>query len=113
MLEVRSLALAATRPIDARIEELAKGKATIVVVSHDLQLMKKLCRRLVLLHGGEVLANGAPDSVVTRYLTIVGLEGSAVIQGAFSLKSGSTQNTRRPKVLYWSAFIPVAVFAVV
>lgn len=66
----------------ARIEELARGKTTIVVVSHDLQLMKKLCRRLVLLHGGEVLENGPPESVVTRYLAVVGLSGSAV-RGAF------------------------------
>ena len=37
----------------------------VVVVLHDLALAARFCDRLVLLHGGEVVAQGHPDDVLT------------------------------------------------
>lgn len=45
----------------------AEGK-TIVVVSHRLGDIKVLCDRLILLTGGEVVAAGDPDDVISYYL---------------------------------------------
>jgi len=38
----------------------------VVIVMHDLSLAARFCDRLVMLHGGTVLAIGAPDQVLTE-----------------------------------------------
>lgn len=52
-----------------QIMELLQGRARagagVLVVLHDLALAGRFCDRLVLLQGGRVLADGAPDSVLT------------------------------------------------
>jgi len=39
--------------------------AAVVVVLHDLSLAARFCHRLVLMHRGRVLAEGAPEAVLT------------------------------------------------
>lgn len=41
------------------------GGRTLVVVTHDLALAAALCEHLVLLQGGRVVAQGAPEAVLT------------------------------------------------
>jgi lipopolysaccharide transport system ATP-binding protein len=41
---------------------------TIFFVSHDLSAVTRLCKRVVLLEGGRVTAEGQPQEVVNRYL---------------------------------------------
>jgi lipopolysaccharide transport system ATP-binding protein len=41
---------------------------TIFFVSHDLAAVTRLCKRVVLLEGGRVTAEGQPQEVVNRYL---------------------------------------------
>ncbi|MGE5147682.1 MAG: ABC transporter ATP-binding protein, partial [Candidatus Eiseniibacteriota bacterium] len=43
----------------------AASGAAVVVVLHDLSLAARFCHRLVLLHEGRVLAEGAPEAVLT------------------------------------------------
>ena len=42
-----------------------EGDPTIVVVSHDINLAARYCDRLVLLRGGAIVADGAPQVVLT------------------------------------------------
>ncbi|WP_337998128.1 ABC transporter ATP-binding protein [Oleispirillum naphthae] len=42
----------------------AEGRG-VVVVLHDLTLAARFCARLVLLHGGRVMADGTPEEVLT------------------------------------------------
>ncbi len=51
-----------------RIAELRGQGVTIVFVSHDLALLQRVCRRSVLLHGGQIKADGDTVSVVESYL---------------------------------------------
>ena len=50
-----------------RMEELIKGGATVLMVSHDLELIKKYCSRTVLLDKGRKAADGRPEEVIAAY----------------------------------------------
>jgi ABC-type polysaccharide/polyol phosphate transport system ATPase subunit len=55
----------------ARISDFrARGK-TIVLVSHDLDAVRKFCDRAILIDQGGVRADGHPDEVTARYLADV------------------------------------------
>jgi ABC-type multidrug transport system ATPase subunit len=60
-----------------KLEELRDRKVTILFVSHDLGLVKRLCHRAVLMLNGQVAAEGAPGEVVNRYVGLVH-DGQAV-----------------------------------
>lgn len=50
----------------AKIRELAEEGKTLVVVSHDLDLVSKICERGVLLEHGQVIMDGPVIDVVAR-----------------------------------------------
>jgi lipopolysaccharide transport system ATP-binding protein len=54
-----------------KLEELKQRSVTILFVSHDLGLVKRLCHRAVLMVRGEVLCEGTPGEVVNRYVGLV------------------------------------------
>jgi ABC-type polysaccharide/polyol phosphate transport system ATPase subunit len=49
------------------IREIQRAGKTIVLVSHDLQLVERLCTEAVLLQQGRVVAAGPPAAVIGRY----------------------------------------------
>lgn len=51
----------------ARIEKLRESGCTILFVSHGAGTVIELCDRAILLDGGEMLADGAPKAVISRY----------------------------------------------
>jgi lipopolysaccharide transport system ATP-binding protein len=54
-----------------KFEELKKRKVTVLFVSHDLGLVKRLSDRAALMVEGRVAAYGAPSDVVNRYVGLV------------------------------------------
>lgn len=67
-----------------KFRELRERGVTVVLVSHDLGLVKLICDRAMLLYQGKDLAQGTPDEVVNRYNALV-LDR----QRAFAAQSGS------------------------
>lgn len=51
-----------------KFEELRKKGVTVVLVSHDLGLVKQLCDRAIFLMEGRVEAEGEPSDVINRYV---------------------------------------------
>ena len=51
----------------ARIERLREGGCTVLFVSHAAGTVIELCDRAILLDGGELLADGKPKAVISRY----------------------------------------------
>jgi ABC-type polysaccharide/polyol phosphate transport system ATPase subunit len=51
------------------IEKLRQDKVTIVLVTHDLESVKRFCDRAVLLNHGAVAAAGKPQEVVDEYMS--------------------------------------------
>jgi lipopolysaccharide transport system ATP-binding protein len=54
-----------------KLEELKSRNVTILFVSHDLGLVKRLCHRAILMMKGEILCQGSPSEVVNRYVALV------------------------------------------
>jgi len=53
------------------IEKLRQQRVTIVLVTHDLESVKRFCDRAVLLEHGSIVTQGAPQAVVDEYLARV------------------------------------------
>lgn len=54
-----------------KFEELKQKKVTVLFVSHDLGLVKRLAHRAVFLVNGRIEAEGHPSDVVNRYVGMV------------------------------------------
>lgn len=52
----------------ARMQALIDQASIMLMVSHDHNLVQSLCNRVIWLDHGALLADGAPDEVVRRYL---------------------------------------------
>ena len=52
-----------------RIHEIQREGATVVLVSHDLGSVQKLCRRAIWIDDGRICADGVTDAVASQYLS--------------------------------------------
>ena len=50
-----------------KIEEIRKKGVPVILVSHNLQLIRNFCTRAIWLHDGQVRAQGAPAEVCAAY----------------------------------------------
>jgi ABC-type polysaccharide/polyol phosphate transport system ATPase subunit len=50
-----------------RIDELEKAGTTIVFVSHDLNVVERLCDRVILMERGQIRAIGEPHEAIAEY----------------------------------------------
>ena len=55
-----------------RIEDFRRRGKTILLVSHSMDNVRKLCDRAMLVHGGRLLEDGPPDRVIGRYEALLG-----------------------------------------
>ena len=51
-----------------KLEELIKGGATVLFVSHNLKAIGKLCSRCILLEHGKAVKTGSSEEVINSYL---------------------------------------------
>lgn len=56
----------------AKLEELAQSNMTIVIVSHSLGAIQKLCKRAIWINNGEVAKDGKCQDVIDEYLKVCG-----------------------------------------
>jgi len=56
----------------AKLNELKDSDKTIVIVSHSLDSVKKLCKRAIWIYNGEVKMDGKVDKVIDEYLKVCG-----------------------------------------
>ena len=52
-----------TRTLMQRIGDVNAGGVTVLVVEHDMDLIMRLCERVIVMHQGSVLAEGTPAEV--------------------------------------------------
>lgn len=58
----------------AKLEELKNSDKTIVIVSHSLDVVKKLCTRAIWIYKGEFRLDGDPVYVIDEYLKQVAID---------------------------------------
>ncbi|WHZ21005.1 MAG: Teichoic acid export ATP-binding protein TagH [Nitrospira sp.] len=51
-----------------KMEDVGQHGRTVILVSHDMQAITRLCKRAMLLHKGEVVQEGPAHDVVNQYL---------------------------------------------
>jgi len=56
----------------AKLTELKNSDKTIVIVSHSLEVLRKLCSRVIWIYEGKVRLDGSPDEVIDEYLKVCG-----------------------------------------
>lgn len=56
----------------AKLEELKNSNKTIVIVSHSLDSVKKLCNRAIWVYNGEIRKDGKTEEVIDEYLKVCG-----------------------------------------
>lgn len=52
----------------ARMHDMIDNANIMIMVSHDHQLLKSLCNRVIWLDHGRLVADGAPNEIIERYL---------------------------------------------
>ena len=55
------------RKATERTESFFEHKRTVVMVSHNLHLVRKHCRRVIFLNKGKVVMDGKPEEVIAAY----------------------------------------------
>jgi len=53
----------------ARIEEMVRGDATVVIVSHSVNLMRDLCDRVFYIEAGQLKTSGDVEDAISKYLS--------------------------------------------
>jgi lipopolysaccharide transport system ATP-binding protein len=51
-----------------KVEEIAAGGTTVLLVTHNMAMVTRFCERAILLRDGRQVAEGKPDDVVSAYL---------------------------------------------
>jgi ABC-type polysaccharide/polyol phosphate transport system ATPase subunit len=51
----------------SRVEELRRAGTTIIIISHDLVSIARVCNRVALLERGRIAADGDPSTVIAEY----------------------------------------------
>jgi lipopolysaccharide transport system ATP-binding protein len=60
-----------------KMEDVAGGGRTVLFVSHNMASIKRLCKRIILLSNGQVLAQGEPHVTIDRYTRSLAADESA------------------------------------
>lgn len=55
-----------------KIREFKESGTTIILVSHDMGMIAKLCDRAVWIDTGKIMESGTPEKVITSYLEYLG-----------------------------------------
>jgi len=66
----------------AKLKELRDSGKTIVIVSHSLDTVKKLCRRAIWIYKGEIRLDGDPTYVINQYLKQVAIDHKEEVKKA-------------------------------
>ena len=74
-----------------RIGELRREGATLILISHDLSAIERLCDRVVLMNRGRLGAAGTPIDMIAQYQTLVTDSFAAVTADAGSVAAGGAR----------------------
>lgn len=83
---------------ERRITELCSRGSIVVIVSHSMESVRKLCNRCIWLDQGRILMDGSPDLVCSRYVDSVREADDAELVGRFKGLTGTHSIVRGFKI---------------
>jgi ABC-type polysaccharide/polyol phosphate transport system ATPase subunit len=51
-----------------RLMELFNNSQIVLLVSHELEQIRQLCNRVIVMHKGQIMASGDPEEMIDYYL---------------------------------------------
>lgn len=63
-----------------RLKEIKTDGTTIVIVSHSLEQIERICDRSIWIHEGQVCAQGVPREVHSQYLDCMGRQQQVIVE---------------------------------
>ena len=51
-----------------RLNKFMNKAKIIIIVSHDLNLVKNICNRMILMDKGKIIGDGSPEKVIEQYI---------------------------------------------
>ena len=54
------------RVVSDILKELRAGEKTVVLIEHDMAIIRELCDRIIVMDAGQLLAEGMPKQVLTN-----------------------------------------------
>jgi len=51
-----------------KIKELVSNKASVVFVTHDIEMVRKQCHRVIWLADGKIKMQGLPEEIIKCYV---------------------------------------------
>ena len=67
----------------SKITKLRKQGTTVIYVSHDTRVVKEICHHVVLLNGGNVVAQGKAEEVVQKFDELMSDTGVVAPEGIY------------------------------
>ena len=91
-----------------KIKELA-GKATVLIVSHDLNALTKFCKRFILMGNGKVVFDGEANQAITKYFKLK--QGTVSGEKQITSLDETTEmlNMRSPKQEQYSGAMNIVI----
>ncbi|MCR5505615.1 MAG: energy-coupling factor transporter ATPase [Bacilli bacterium] len=68
------------------VQDMHKEGKTIIIVTHDMDIVMKYCQNAIVLHDGEVLFNGKPYDLFDHYTEAMSIEVPMLYQLCLKLK---------------------------
>lgn len=84
----------------AFLEEFKSNGGTLILVSHDLNSIARLCSHSVLLHEGCLLAKGKPNDVINEYSKILLLDQITIKNGSERAQILEAENAKSKEFSY-------------
>jgi ABC-type polysaccharide/polyol phosphate transport system ATPase subunit len=78
-----------------RMQDIASGGRTVIMVSHNLAIVSQMASRAILLDAGTIAAQGSVDDVIATYLSKSSKQGSYVCD----LHDSDTPHVKRVEIL--------------
>ncbi len=85
-----------------KMQELRDNGATIVFVSHNMGSINTFCKRVIMLEGGSIVADGKPDEVIHYYRQRQSKLSKELSQKALAASSGDSEEglVREPVITH-------------
>jgi lipopolysaccharide transport system ATP-binding protein len=87
----------------SKMESFHTEGKTVLLVTHDINVAKSFCSKIILLNNGAILHYGDPEYVTEQYLMLIRQAQTEYASSLFSLKQRTQINFPKAKISFGSA----------